>query len=96
MEHADADGTLHGRNVRRQVIGTVSSNKMDKSITVEVPHHIIVPKYEKRMVHSRKYMAHDEKNEAGIGDTVVIMECRKLSKRKAWRLVKILHRKEHL
>lgn len=78
------------RNLRRVVIGQVSSDKMDKTIRVEVNTQIKHPIYEKRINRRTVYIAHDEKNEAKIGDTVEIMETRKLSKNKCFRLVKVL------
>jgi small subunit ribosomal protein S17 len=80
------------RNLRKERIGRVSSNKMDKSITVVVERKIKHPIYGKFMKKSTKLMAHDEKGEAGIGDTVRIMETRPLSKNKRWRLVEIIEK----
>lgn len=80
------------RNLRKSKTGIVTSNKMDKSISVSVerrmPHHI----YGKFVKKSKKFMAHDAENECNIGDTVRIMETRPLSKNKTWRLVKIIER----
>ncbi|MBP1630923.1 MAG: ribosomal protein [Bacteroidetes bacterium] len=80
------------RNLRKERIGTVISNKMDKSIRVIVERKVKHPKYEKFVKKSSKFMAHDENNECNIGDTVKIMETRPLSKNKCWRLVEILER----
>ncbi|RMG30027.1 MAG: 30S ribosomal protein S17 [Bacteroidetes bacterium] len=80
------------RNLRKVRIGQVVSNKMDKSITVMVERRVKHPIYGKFVTKSSKFMAHDENNECGIGDTVQIMETRPLSKRKRWRLVKILEK----
>ena len=80
------------RNLRKVRVGVVSSNKMEKSITVTVERRIKHGKYGKFMKHTTKFMAHDEKNESGIGDTVKIMETRPLSKNKKWRLVEIIER----
>ena len=77
------------RNSRRSVQGVVVSDKMDKTITVKVETKIQHPVYKKRLKVSKKYKAHDEKNEAKVGDKVVIMETRALSKTKRWRLVRI-------
>lgn len=77
------------RNSRKVRQGVVSSNKMDKTITVVVERRLKHPLYGKYMTLSKKYVAHDEKNECSIGDTVRIMETRPLSKRKRWRLVEI-------
>ena len=70
----------------------VTSNKMDKSITVTVSRKMKHPKYGKFVNVSKKFMAHDEKNECGIGDSVRIMEVRPLSKNKRWRLVEIIEK----
>lgn len=80
------------RNLRRVVIGQVSSDKMDKTIRVEVNTQVKHPIYEKRINRRTKYIAHDENNEAKVGDLVEIMETRKLSKNKCFRLVKVLRR----
>ena len=80
------------RNLRKERIGVVVSNKMDKSIVVMVERKVKHPKYGKFVKKSTKFMAHDEKNEAGIGDTVRIMETRPLSKNKCWRLVEIVEK----
>ena len=76
----------------RTLVGRVSSNKMDKTVTVLVEHRLKHPLYGKFIVKSKKYHAHDEKNECNIGDTVRIMETRPLSKTKRWRLVEIIER----
>ena len=80
------------RNLRKERIGIVVSNKMDRSISVKVERKVMHPKYGKFVKKSTKFMAHDEKNECGIGDTVRIMETRPLSKNKRWRLVEIIER----
>jgi small subunit ribosomal protein S17 len=80
------------RNQRRTRTGKVVSNRMDKSITVAVDRQIKHPIYGKFITKTTKYMAHDEKNDANPGDTVLIMSTRPLSKRKSWRLVEILER----
>ena len=80
------------RNVRKERIGIVTSNKMDKSIVVVVETRIMHPKYGKFVKSSKKFMAHDEKGECGIGDTVKIMETRPMSKLKRWRLVEIVEK----
>lgn len=80
------------RNLRKERVGLVKSNKMDKSITVVVERKVKHPKYGKFVKKSTKFMAHDEKNECNIGDTVRIMETRPLSKNKCWRLVEIIER----
>ena len=80
------------RNLRKERIGVVVSNKMDKSIVILVERKVKHPKYGKFVKKSTKFMAHDEKNEANMGDTVRIMETRPLSKTKRWRIVEIIER----
>ena len=80
------------RNLRKERIGVVTSSKMNKSIVVTVETKVMHPKYGKFVKHSKKFMAHDEKEECGIGDTVRIMETRPLSKLKRWRLVEIIEK----
>lgn len=80
------------RNLRKQRVGVVTSNKMDKSISVSVERRVKHPIYSKTVKMSKKYLAHDEANGCNIGDTVRIMETRPLSKRKRWRLVEIIER----
>jgi small subunit ribosomal protein S17 len=80
------------RNLRKERVGLVTSNKMNKSITVLVERKVKHPMYGKFVKRSTKFMAHDEKNECNIGDTVKIMETRPLSKNKCWRLVEIIER----
>jgi small subunit ribosomal protein S17 len=76
----------------RAISGKVISGKMDKTITVLVERRVIHPLYHKFIRRSTKLHAHDEKNECGEGDTVLIEECRPLSKSKTWRLVKVLEK----
>ena len=78
------------RSKRKIFVGDVVSDKMDKSITVRVQRRFRHPLYGKYVTKSTKFMAHDEKNESQIGDTVRIMEVRPLSRRKRWRLVEIV------
>lgn len=78
------------RGNRKERVGIVISDKMDKTITVQVVRVTHHPVYNKTMKKSVKFKAHDEKNEAGIGDTVKIVETRPLSKTKRWRLVEII------
>lgn len=80
------------RNLRKERTGVVVSTKMDKSITVAVKRKVKHPIYGKFVNKTTKFVAHDEKNECGAGDTVLIMETRPLSKTKRWRLVEILER----
>lgn len=77
---------------RKQQVGVVASNKMDKSITVLVQRRLKHPIYGKYVKKSKKFMAHDEANEANIGDTVKIEESRPLSKRKKWRLIEVIEK----
>ncbi|MBE5746149.1 MAG: 30S ribosomal protein S17 [Clostridiales bacterium] len=80
------------RNDRRKRIGIVVSNKMDKTIVVEVQSQVKHPLYKKFVKKTKKYKAHDEQNSCGIGDTVEIMETRPLSKDKYHRVVRIVER----
>ncbi len=80
------------RNLRKERVGLVTSHKMDKSISILVIRKVKHPVYGKFMTKSKKFMAHDENNDCGIGDTVRIMETRPLSKNKRWRLVEIIKR----
>jgi len=80
------------RNLRKVRVGVVASNKMDKSITVVVERRVKHELYGKFMKNTSKFVAHDEKNDCNIGDTVRIMETRPMSKRKNWRLVDIIER----
>ena len=83
---------METRNLRKERAGVVASNKMDKSITVAIKWKEKHPIYGKFVSKTKKYHAHDEKNECNIGDTVRIMETRPLSKLKRWRLVGITER----
>jgi len=80
------------RKMRKTRTGVVTSNKMDKTITVNVERKVIHPMYGKFLKKSKKYTAHDETNECNEGDLVRIMETRPLSKNKRWRLVEIIER----
>jgi small subunit ribosomal protein S17 len=82
--------TLRGR--RKTRIGLVTSNKMEKTITVTVERKVKHPIYGKFLKKTTKFMAHDEKNECSIGDVVKIMETRPLSKNKCWRMVEIVEK----
>ena len=81
---------MEKRNIRKERIGIVTSNKMDKSIVVSVVKRVKHPMYGKFVLQTKKFVAHDEKNDCNIGDTVRIMETRPLSKTKCWRLVEII------
>ena len=80
------------RNLRKTRVGKVVSNKMDKTIVVAVEDHVKHPLYNKIVKRTYKLKAHDEKNDAKIGDTVRVMETRPLSKDKRWRLVEVIER----
>ncbi|MBI3238711.1 MAG: 30S ribosomal protein S17 [Flavobacteriia bacterium] len=83
---------MEKRNLRKERIGTVTSDKMEKSIVVAVERKVKHPKYGKFVKKTTKFVAHDENNDCHIGDTVKIMETRPLSKNKNWRLVEIIER----
>ena len=83
---------MEARNLRKERTGVVVSNKMDKTITVAAKFKEKHPIYGKFVSKTKKYHAHDEKNECQIGDTVRIMETRPLSKTKRWRLIEIIER----
>jgi len=83
---------MEKRNLRKERVGLVVSNKMDKSIVVQIERKYRHPIYGKFVRKTTKFIAHDEKNDCNIGDTVRIMETRPLSKRKNWRLVEIIER----
>ncbi len=80
------------RNLRKTRTGTVVSDKMDKTIVVAVKDSIKHPLYKKIVKRTVKFKAHDEENQAGIGDRVTIMETRPISKDKRWRLVKVIEK----
>ena len=80
------------RNLRKTRVGLVTSDKMDKTIVVSILDSVKHPLYKKVIKRTVKFKAHDENNECGIGDKVMIMETRPLSKDKRWRLVKIVEK----
>lgn len=80
------------RNLRKTRVGVVVSDKMDKTIVVAVMDSVQHPLYKKILKRTKKFKAHDENNEAGVGDRVEIMETRKISKDVNWRLVKIIEK----
>ena len=88
----DTTESAESRNLRKTRIGVVTSNKMAKTITVAVERKVQHPIYGKFVKKTSKFHAHDDKNEASIGDTVRIMETRPLSKTKRWRLVEIVEK----
>ena len=80
------------RNLRKERIGIVTSNKMNKSIVVSVARKEKHPMYGKFVTKTKKFVAHDEKNTCSVGDLVSIMETRPISKNKCWRLVKVIEK----
>ena len=84
--------TAMERNLRKERVGQVVNNGMEKSITVTVERKVKHPIYGKFIRKTTKFMAHDENNECGVGDTVRIMETRPLSKNKRWRLVEVIEK----
>jgi len=74
----------------KQEIGIVISDKMNKTVVVEIENRYSHPIYYKTLIKTKKYLAHDELEEANIGDQVLVQECRPLSKRKRWKLIKVL------
>ena len=80
------------RNLRKTRVGIVTSDKMDKTVVVTIMNRVRHPLYNKIVNDTVKYKAHDENNECGIGDKVLIMECRPYSKDKRWRVVEIVEK----
>ncbi len=83
---------MEKRNLRKERIGVITSNKMDKTVVVSVSRKVKHPKYGKFLTFTKKFHAHDEENSCNAGDTVRIMETRPLSKTKKWRVVEIIER----
>ena len=83
---------MEKRNLRKERIGVVTSNKMQKSIVVSEVKKVKHPMYGKFVLKTKKYVDHDEKNDCNIGDRVKIMETRPISRSKCWRLVEIIER----
>tara|TARA_B100000886_G_C20120834_1_gene365811 strand:- start:71 stop:328 length:258 start_codon:yes stop_codon:yes gene_type:complete len=83
---------METRNLRKERVGVVVSNKMEKSIVVSEVKKVKHPMYGKFVLKTKKYIVHDDKNDCNIGDTVKIMETRPLSKSKCWRMVEIIER----
>tara|TARA_B000000441_G_C21730101_1_gene345622 strand:- start:1280 stop:1537 length:258 start_codon:yes stop_codon:yes gene_type:complete len=83
---------MEQRNLRKEIIGIVTSNKMEKSIVVSEVKRVKHSMYGKFVLKTKKYVAHDEKNSCNIGDTVKIMETKPISKSKCWRIVEIIER----
>ena len=85
---------MRERGNRKVVTGIVVSDKMDKTVTVQVSRRLRHPRYKKFITLSKKYHAHDDKNECGIGDMVRLMETRPLSRTKRWRVTEIVRKAE--
>jgi small subunit ribosomal protein S17 len=83
---------METRNIRKERIGVVTSNRMEKSIVVSEVKRVKHPRYGKFVLKTKKYVAHDEENNCNVGDTVKIMETRPISKSKCWRMVEIIER----
>ncbi|MBL4578289.1 MAG: 30S ribosomal protein S17 [Flavobacteriales bacterium] len=83
---------MEDRNLRKERIGLVASSSMDKSISVSIRRKVKHPRYGKFIKKTTRLLAHDEKNECGVGDTVRIMETRPVSKTKCWRVVEIIEK----
>lgn len=82
------------RNLRKNRVGIVVSDKMDKTIVVAIEQRVKHPLYKKIVKHTKKFKVHDENNVAGVGDKVLIAETRHLSKDKCWRLVEVIKKAE--
>ena len=80
------------RNLRKTQVGTVVSDKMDKTVVIAIQDHVRHPLYKKIIKRTVKFKAHDEKNECKVGDRVMVMETRPLSKDKRWRVAQIIER----
>jgi len=83
---------VQAKSGKKELVGIVKSNKMDKTIVVSVETKTLHPLYKKYVVRSKRLKAHDEKNEVKVGDRVRVVECRPISKEKCWRLAAILER----
>ena len=83
---------MEERNLRKTRVGIVTSDKMDKTVVVTIKNRVRHPLYNKIVNDTVKYKAHDENNECGVGDKVLIMECRPYSKDKRWRVVEIIEK----
>ena len=92
MENTQAEAADQGRNRRKVRIGVVTSDAMDKTVTVSVERRFPHPLYGKAVKRTKRYHAHDENNEYRVGDTVRITETRPLSKTKRWRVIELMSR----
>ncbi len=88
----DQDTTMSGRGIRKTKVGTVMSDRMDKTVVVRVERVVMHPVYKKYTKRRTTYKAHDEKNEFKVGDRVEIVETRPLSKEKRWRVLRLIER----
>jgi len=93
---ADTETTTEARGARRRIIGVITSNKMQKTVVVQVERRVKDPKFRKYTTTRVRYKAHDEKNEFKIGDRVEIVETRPLSKDKRWRVARLIERPEEV
>jgi small subunit ribosomal protein S17 len=91
-ETTEQTGPSKSRGLRKTRVGRIKSDRMEKTVVVEVTNLVRHPLYGRIIRHTKKYKAHDENNDCRIGDTVEIMETRPLSKEKNWRVVRILER----
>jgi small subunit ribosomal protein S17 len=94
QDEQTSTGSAPERNQRKTRVGTVASDKSDKTVTVVVERRVAHPFYGKQLTQTKKYHAHDEKNEYRVGDVVRIVETRPLSKTKRWRVVELIERPE--
>ena len=83
-------------NRRQQKVGVVTSNKMTKTVAVKVDRQVTHPLYKRVVRHSKQFLAHDEKNEAGVGDKVRLLQVRPISKEKRWKILSVLSSKPQL
>jgi small subunit ribosomal protein S17 len=91
-ETTEQTGAAKPRGLRKTRVGRIKSDRMEKTVVVEVTNLVRHPLYGRIIRHTKKYKAHDETNDCRIGDTVEIMETRPLSKEKNWRVVRIIER----
>ncbi|MCL2380778.1 MAG: 30S ribosomal protein S17 [Treponema sp.] len=92
VESSGVNKPLRAKSGKKEFVGIVKSDKMDKTIVVSVETKALHPLYKKYVVRSKRLKAHDEKNEVKVGDRVRVVECRPISKEKCWRLDAILER----
>lgn len=89
-EISDGPAQIAGHGKRQEKVGVVTSNKMQKTVVITVERQVIHPLYKRVVRRSKNFLAHDEKNECRVGDTVRIQETRPLSRRKRWRVVEVV------